>query len=101
MPLGKRSKFVYLVRNYEQQDCGVYSTLELAAMRYKTVITEELSGDDRAALVSIHGEDFHDALEYPACIVVYQLDAGEVWSYDSVDEVDSALLVGEDLDNYT
>lgn len=89
---------VYIVQDYKQALCGVHTTLAKAAAQYEQVLAEGLSEDDIAALVEEYGDDFHDELEYPACIVVYELDANWLWSYDSINEVQRALLSGERYD---
>lgn len=100
-PIAAPPTYLYLVQNYEQYVCGIYSTLQLAAEVYDKVLTEGLTSEDIQQLIDEHGENFHDEMDYPACIVVHQLDAGQVWSYDTMEEVRKALTEGEDLDNYT
>lgn len=100
MPRKKKPTYVYLVLNYEQRVDGVYSSLALAAEQYKTTLEEGLSQEDREFLLQEFGENFHDEMEYPACIVVYQLDGYQVWSYDTMTEVRNALEQGEDFTLY-
>lgn len=93
--------YVYAVQTYEQYVCGVYSTLQLAAEVYDKVLTEARLTEDIQQLIEQYGENFHDEMDYPACIVVHQLDLGQVWSYDRIEEIREALANGEDFDNYT
>lgn len=91
MTRSKKPTYIYLVLDYEQHVNGVHSTLALAADQYQNVLEEGLSAEDRKILLEEFGENFHDEMEYPACIVVYQLDGYQVWSYDSIAEVKQAL----------
>jgi hypothetical protein len=97
----KRPTYLYVVQDYEQNVCGVYSTLQLAAEVYDKVLTEGLLSDDIKQLIEEYGENFHDEMDYPACIVVHELDLGQVWSYDTMEELRATLANGEDFDNYT
>ena len=89
---------VYIVQDYKQELCGVHTTLAKAAAQYEQVLAEGLSEQDIQALIEEYGEDFHDELEYPACIVVYEVDANWLYSYDSMSEVQHALQNGERYD---
>jgi hypothetical protein len=100
-PVKSLPTYLYVVQNYEQNVCGVYSSLPLAAEQYERVMSEGLSSEDIQQLIEQHGENFHDEMDYPACIVVHQLDVGQVWSYDTMEEVKQVLAQGEDFDNYT
>lgn len=86
---------VYLVQDYAQTVCGVHSTLLRASVQYEQVLAEGLNQEERQSLIEEYGENFHDELEYPACIVVYKVDATCVWSYDTINEVHAALRDGE------
>lgn len=96
-----RPTYVYIVQNYEQYVCGVYSTLQLAGEVYEKVLTGARLSEDIQQLIEEYGENFHDEMDYPACIVVHELDLGQVWSYDRIDELREVLAKGEDFDNYT
>lgn len=89
---------VYVVQDYEQHLCGVFTSLQLAAERYELVLTEGLTKEEIQELIDEYGEDYHSELEYPPCIVVYQLDAAYLWSYDSMNEIKQALSQGENYD---
>lgn len=89
---------VYIVQDYEQHLCGVFTSLQKAAERYEAVLTEGLSEEDIQTLTEEYGEDYHSELEYPPCIVVYQLDAAYLWSYDTMEEIKQALTQGENYD---
>jgi alpha-galactosidase len=89
---------VYIVQDYNQGLVGVHTTLAKAATQYEQVLAEGLTEEDHQALIEEYGEDFHNELEYPACIVVYELDANWLYSYDSMTEVQQALLNGERYD---
>lgn len=93
--------YLYAVQDYEQNVRGVYSSLQLAAEQYDKVLTEGLLSEGIQQLIEEYGEEFHQEMDYPACIVVHELDVGQVWSYDTADEVKQVLERGEDFDNYT
>lgn len=87
---------VYAVQDYEQHLVGIYSTLAKAFERYKNVLTHSLSEQDRQLLIDEFGEDFHDEIDYPPCIIVYQMDGVHLESYDSIYDIKRALEEGED-----
>jgi hypothetical protein len=99
MPRSKPKKgydnLVYVVQDYKQQLCGVYTTLAKAAVQYEHILAEGLVEEDIQAMFEEYGEDFHDEMDYPPCVVVYQLDSTWLWSYDSLREIKAALENGE------
>lgn len=89
---------VYIVQDYQQQLSGVYTTLAKAAAQYEHVLAEGLLEEDIQAMIEEYGEDYHDEMDYPPCVIVYQLDANWIWSYDSMTEIQTALRNGERYD---
>lgn len=89
---------VYIVQDSQHELCGVHTTLAKAASQYEQVLAEGLTDEDIQAMIEEYGEDFHDEIEYPPCIIVHQLDANWIWSYDSMREIKQALENGEQYD---
>lgn len=84
---------VYVVE-YNGDIRGIWSTLKLARDAYITVRAEITGSEDFQKFIE-HSptEDWDDPI-----ILVYSIDAGCIWSYDSVEEIENALVYGEEYD---
>jgi hypothetical protein len=91
-------QLVYVVQDYDQQLCGVYTTLRLAAERYQHIVDQDLTKEEIETMIEEYGEEFRSQFERAPCIVVYRLDTGWIWSYDSLHEIKHALEGGEQYD---
>lgn len=90
-------QLLYIVQDYNQQVVNVCSSLAKALPHFQEVLNHTLIQAELEELKELYGEDEIE-VDYPPCIVVHEVDGHFVWSYDSVEEVNRALLYGEDYD---
>lgn len=95
--MSKVPQLLYIVQDYNQQVVHVSSTLEKALPHFEEVLNHTLVQADLAELKELYGEDEVE-IDYPPCIVVHEVDGHHVWSYDSIEEVNRALVHGEDYE---
>lgn len=87
------NSLVYVVE-YNGEIRGIWSTLNLALESYINVRSEITSSEEFQKFIE-HSptEDWDEPI-----ILVYSVDAGCVWSYDTIEEIEYALIHGEDYD---
>lgn len=88
--------YVYVVQDHSHEIRGVKSTLAAAKEIFEDLMTEIMTSDEFQEYQRLMAEDPE---MWGPWIMVYEIDGGCVWSYESISEIDAALVDGEQYED--
>lgn len=88
--------YVYVIQDHSHEIRGVKSTLAAAKDVFECVMTEIMTSDEFQEYQRLMAEDPD---MWGPWILVYEVDGGCIWSYESLDEISAALKDGEQYDD--
>lgn len=88
--------YVYVVQDHEREIRGVWSSLAQAKEMFVCVMSELMTSDEFQEYQQMIQNGESDL--WGPWIMVYTVDSGCVWSYETIEEINNALLNGEQYD---
>jgi hypothetical protein len=89
--------YVYVVQDHDHEIRGVTSTLLSAQEIFTNVMSELMTSEEFQEYQRLLGDGEPEM--WGPWIMVYEIDGGCVWSYETVEEIEDALAHGEQYDD--
>lgn len=89
--------YAYVVQDHDHEIRGVTSSLTAAKEIFADVMAELMTSEEFQEYQQLQANG--DPELWGPWILVYEVDGGCVWSYETIDEIETALIDGEQYDD--